>query len=171
MQLTKREKKIKYSVYGAIIIALALLQNVSGLVPSLAGAKCFLLIPGAVLLSVGEDEKTAIVIGLSAGILWDCVATGSYGFNALFLMVACYVLSVLVTHLLRATFWLGVTANTLSSFLYALVYWLVFVVSKGGDGCLVTIWRFYLPSFFYTAIIGFFMNFLFVPLKKKLNKE
>ena len=60
MQLTKREKKIKYSVYGAIIIALALLQNVSGLVPSLAGAKCFLLIPGAVLLSVGEDEKTAI---------------------------------------------------------------------------------------------------------------
>lgn len=171
MELTKKEKTIKYSVFAAIICALALLQNVFGLIPQIAGARCFLLIPGAVLLSIGEDERTAVFIGLFSGVIWDCVASLSRGFNALFLMAACYILAVLITHLLRPTFWLGVASSAIVTFLYVVIYWLVFVVSKGGDGSLVTIWQFYLPSFVYTSVVGFFMSFLIIPLKKKLNKE
>ena len=171
MQLTKKEKTIKYCVYAAVIVALALVQNVRGLMPEIFGARCFLIIPACVLLGVGEDEKASALIGLFGGVLWDCVATGSLGFNALFIMTACYILSVLITHLLRATFWLGVCASALTAFLYCVIYWLVFVVSKGGDGAISPLWSFYLPSFVYTSAVSFLMNLLFVPLKRKLNKQ
>lgn len=171
MQLTKKEKTIKYCVYAALIVALALVQNVRGLMPEIFGARCFLIIPACILLSVGEDEKASAFIGLFGGVMWDAVATGSLGFNALFIMLACYVLSVLITHLLRATFWLGVTASVITSLLYCVIYWLVFVVSKGGDGAISTVWSFYLPSFVYTSAVSFIMNLLLVPLKRKLNKQ
>ena len=99
------------------------------------------------------------------------VLGAALGFNALFIMTACYILSVLITHLLRATFWLGVCASALTSLLYCIVYWLVFIVPKGGDGAISTLWSFYLPSFVYTSAVSFLMNLLFVPLKRKLNKQ
>ena len=64
MQLTKKEKTIKYCVYAAVIVALALVQNVRGLMPEIFGARCFLIIPACVLLGVGEDEKASALIGL-----------------------------------------------------------------------------------------------------------
>ncbi|MDO4365032.1 MAG: hypothetical protein Q4C99_10955, partial [Clostridia bacterium] len=87
-----------------------------------------------------------------------------------FIMVACYIMSVLVTHLFRATFWVGTVGAVLFTFLYVLIYWLVFVLIKGGDGSGTAFFTFYLPSFFYTAVMTVIMNIIFVPLKKKLNK-
>lgn len=170
MELTKKERTIKYVVYAVIIAVLSLLQNVGGLWFEIGGARCFFLIPAAVLLSLEEDEKTAALIGLFAGLLWDITAAHHMGFNCLFIMVACYIMSVLVTHLFRATFWVGTVGAVLFTFLYVLVYWLVFVLIKGGDGSGVVFFTFYLPSFFYTAVMTVVMNIAFVPLKRKLNK-
>ena len=66
MELTKKERTIKYVVYAVILCLLSLLQNVGGLWLEIGGARCFLLVPAAVLLSLDEDEKASALIGLFA---------------------------------------------------------------------------------------------------------
>lgn len=171
MELTKKERTIKYVVYAVILCLLSLLQNVGGLWFEIGGARCFLLVPAAVLLSLDEDEKASALIGLFAGLLWDITSVHHMGFSCLFLMVACYIMSVLLTHIFRPTFWVGTVGAIVFTFLYVLIYWLVFVAFKGGEGSTAVFFTFYLPSFFYTAVVTFFMNLVFVPLKNKLNKN
>ncbi|MGN0531390.1 MAG: hypothetical protein ACI4IN_01170 [Eubacterium sp.] len=171
MKLTKRDKTIKYAVYCILLLVAALLQNVQGAWPQIGGARCFFLIPVAVLLGLDEDEGLAAMIGLSAGLLWDVTSVQHMGFNAIFLMLVCYFSSSLVTYLLRATYWVGVVFGAVASLLYVVLYWLLFVVSKGGDGAFATIWYFYLPCFFYTTVMTMVLNLALILIKKKLNKE
>lgn len=171
MKLTKRDKTIKYAVYCILLLAAALLQNVQGAWPQIGGARCFFLIPVAILLGLDEDEGVAAVIGLCAGLLWDVTSVQHMGFNAIFLMPVCYFSSSLVTYLLRATYWVGVAFGAAASLLYVVMYWLLFVVAGGGDGAFATIWYFYLPCFVYTAVMTMALNLALIMVKKKLNKE
>lgn len=171
MELTKKEKTIKYVVYCLIFVLGALLQNVAGAWLQIGRARCFFLIPLAILVSLDEDEIVASLLGLFAGVLWDVVASTQNGFNAIFLMVICYIMAVLISHLMRATYWLGVVASVLFTFLYMLIYWLVFVMAKGSDGAGMTFWYFYFPSFIYTSFMAAIMNIGIIPIKKKLNKS
>lgn len=170
MELTKKEKTIKYLVYCGIIAVSALLQNVAGLWFEIGGARCFWLLPVAVLLSLDEDEKVATLLGLFAGVLWDVVAGAHYGFNAVFIMVCCYLMSTLISHLLRATYLVGIISSMVVTFLYVTLYWLLFVAITGGEGSKICYLSFYLPSFFYTAFVTVLLNIGFVPMKKALNK-
>lgn len=171
MELTKREKTIKYLVYALIVGLSALIQNVGGLSLEIGRARCFILIPIALLLSIGEQEIPATIIGLGAGLLWDMVSAQHMGFNSIFLMVMCYFMAVMISHLLRATYWVGVVCSIISTLFYVLLYWLMFVVAKGGDGAVMTFANFYLPSFVYTSVVTVILNLFIVPLKAKLNKE
>ena len=134
MELSKREKTIKYTFYCVILAAAALLQNVHGLWLQIGGARCFLLVPAVILLSLGEDERTAALLGLFAGFLWDCVSAA------------------------------------IATFVYCLLYWLIIVMPHGGDGSVLSLLYFYMPSFVYTAAVGVVLGMAFSPIKKKLNK-
>lgn len=171
MELTKREKTIKYLVYALIVGLSALIQNVGGLSLEIGRARCFILIPVALLLSIGEQEIPAAIIGLSAGLLWDMVSAQHTGYNSIFLMVMCYFMAVMISHLLRGTYWVGVVCSILSTLFYVVIYWLLFVVAKGGDGAIMTFVYFYLPSFIYTSVATVLLNLFIVPLKGRLNKE
>lgn len=170
MELTKKDKTIKYLVYCGIIALASLIQNVSGLWLEIGGARCFFLIPVTVLLALDEDEIIATGLGLFAGVLWDMVAQTHYGFNALFIMLSCYLISSLVSNLLRATYLVGVISSVVFTFIYVTVYWALFVAVKGGEGAVISYVSFYLPSFFYTAFMTVLINIGFVPMKKSLNK-
>ncbi len=170
MKLTKKELKIKYSFYCLIIAAFALLQNVGGLWFEIGGARCFFLIPAAILLSLGEDEKIAALLGLFAGILWDCVSAAHMVFNAIVLMLLCYVGSALVNFVFRNTARVGMAITTVGAFLYCVLYWLLIVLPRGTAGAGFSLLNFYLPSFLYTAFIGLLLALLLAPVKKKLNR-
>lgn len=171
MELTKRDKTIKYSVYAVVILTAALLQNVGGLLPQVFGARCFLLIPVAVLLSVSEEEKAAALLGLFAGVVWDAVSAQHRGYNAVFLMLVCYGASALVTFIFRNTFWFGVLCAVFAALLYVLVYWLLFVLPHAGQGAGSALGLFYLPCFVYTAVLSPLLMLLLSPLKTRLNKS
>lgn len=171
MELTKKEKTIKYLVYCGIIAVFALLQNVAGLWFQIGPARCLFLIPVAILLGLDEDEKVASLLGLFAGVLWDAVADTHYGFNAIFIMVCCYIVSSLISHLFRPTYAVGVISSVVAIFLYVVIYWLFFVVFKSKDGIAISFLTFYLPSFIYTSVIAVLLNLVFVPMKAKLNKD
>ena len=170
MKLSKKDLTIKYSVYCALIAFAALLQNVSGLWLEIGGARCFLIIPVVILLSLGEDERTAAFLGLFAGFLWDCVSAAHMGFNCILLAVLCYVAAAVVNFVLRNTFWVCAVSAVIGIFIYCMLYWLFIVMPHGGEGSALSLLYFYIPSFIYTSVIALVLGTLFSPLKRKLNK-
>lgn len=171
MELSKREKSIKYAVYCLVIAAASLIQNVGGLWFEIGGARCFFLIPVCVILGLGEDEKASALLGLFAGFLWDAVSAQHMGFNCIFLMLLCYIASAFVTFIFRDTFWIELAASGIISLLYVLAYWLIFVLRKGNEGSALCFLTFYFPCFLYTLAMMPILYLILTPLKRRLNKE
>lgn len=171
MHLSKKQKTIKYLIYCFVIIISALLQNVDGLWFDLATARCYFLIPVSVILGIDEDEKTAALLGLFAGLLWDAVSAQHMGLNSIFLMIVCYLSSSLVTFLLRSTFWVKVISSVAAVFLYSVIYWLVGVVFKSSENSLMMFSLYYLPSAIYTSIMSVLLCLVLSPLKRKLGTQ
>lgn len=171
MNLTKKERKIKYLLYALLILASALLQNVFGTRLEIGGARCFFMIPTAVALGIDEDERMSAIIGCLAGFLWDMLSSQHFGFNFAFLMLVCYVTSALVSYLLRATYWVTLSATILASGLYSFLYWLFFVAIGGGDGSVASLGYFYIPCFVYTAFVSFLIVAILRPIKRKINRQ
>lgn len=171
MQLTQRERKIKYLIYCIVILAAALVQNVSGLWFEINSARCFFILPVVVTLGIDEDERISALLGLFAGLLWDMLSAQHMGFNIVFIMLACYVTSALVSYIFRSTYWVNVICSVAVTLLYCFVYWLLFVLLKGSDGSAIIFLQFYLPCFIYTSIMGLGICALLLPLKHRLNKE
>jgi len=171
VELTKKEKTIKYCVYCAFIALFSLLQNVGGLWFEIGGARCFFLIPVCVIFSIDEDEKISAFLGLFAGFLWDAVSAQHMGFNCIYLMLACYISSALVTFIFRDTFRIEFISTGVITFIYVLLYWLFFVLRKGVEGSAFSFLSFYLPCFVYTLLMTPLLYAVLTPLKRKLNKE
>lgn len=170
MELTKKERTIKYCLYAALVLLAALFQNVLSPHLAVGNARCFVLLPVAVMLGLNEDEKTAALLGLLGGVVLDLISAQTRCFNAIFLMVACYAASVLVTFIFRDTFHYSMIAAGLTVVLYCLCYWLLFVLIKSSEGAGVALVRFYLPSAIYTLVVSPVICLLLRPLQNKLNK-
>lgn len=169
MELTAKQKTKKYIIYFLIIVVADLLQNVSGLFPEIYGARCFLLLPIAIILAMGEDVFAGTVIGLFAGLLWDLTASVHMGFNCVFIALMCFIVSALTSNIIRDTFITDMILSLITIFVYAGVYWLFFIIIKGVKGGEDTILNFYLPCAFYTAVLSPVLWLILNPLKNKLN--
>lgn len=171
MILTKRERKIKYFVYCLLIVLAGFIQCSGGRWLEIGNAKCFFLIPFAVALGIDEDERGSAFLGFSAGLIWDAFSLSHSGFNCIFLMLVCYISSSLVSYLIRSTYWVTVFASIVSTILYSVLYWLLFVVIDGGDGALQSFGLFYVPCMLYTSIVSLLVVAVLRPIKRKLNKQ
>ena len=169
MELTKKQKCIKYICFGALLLLADLLQNVSGLLPEIFSARCFIIIPALILLIIGEEEICAGFIGLFTGMLWDLTSGVHLGFNCIFFAVLCFGISALINRLMRDTFITNMLMCAFSIVLYCLIYWLFFIVIKGVNGGDMTIFTFYLPSAIYTMLITPIAYLILRKIKKKLN--
>ena len=170
MELTKKERTIKYITFAVVILAAALCQNVLSPHLEIGGARCFILLPAAVMLGINEDEKLAALYGLFAGALCDMVSAQTRGFHCIYIMTACYIASALVTFIFRSTFWYQLICAVLTVIFFCLLYWLLFVFIGGGEGSAYMLLRFYLPSALYTIALSPFVYLLLKPLGEKLNK-
>ncbi len=170
MELTRKQKTVKYASYCLLILLADLLQNTSGLLPEIFGARCFILIPAAVILAASENELSASLLGLFAGLLWDCSSAVHLGFNCIFFTVICFTVSALINNYIRDTFITNMIFCVTATVLYCLAYWLLFIIIKGVDGGEMTILTFYLPCAVYTTVVTFFVYAIYKPIKKKLTK-
>ncbi len=98
--LTKKDKTIKYLVICVLVLCAHLIQNVGDLIITISGAKCFLIIPTLIILTIDEDEKISALFGLLAGFLCDSISANHFGFNAIFFALMCYASSAFVSYLL-----------------------------------------------------------------------
>lgn len=170
MDLSYRKKIRKAVIYIIVIAAAAIIQNTSGLTIEIGGARCFLLLPVTILLSMGEDEGFAGILGLIGGLFWDLNSAVHLGFNAAFMCITCFCCAALVTYIIRNTFISSFVFSALSAFVYSFLYWLFFIIIKGVHGAELSIFSFYLPSAIYTTAIIPFIWFFINWLKKKLDK-
>lgn len=171
MQLTKKERTIKYTIYTLIILLSALIQNVAGLWLEIGSARCFFLIPAAVVLGINEDEKISAFLGLFAGLLWDTVSSQHMGFNCIFLMLVCYITSALVTYLFRDAYRVSVISSIGAVGIYCLLHWLFFVIIPSGKSGAASLGYFYLPCFLYTSVMTLVIAWILRETKAHLNKE
>lgn len=169
MELSKKQKTMKYFCYCLMILLADLLQNTGGLFPQVFGARCFLLLPLAIILAMGEDIIASAFMGLFAGLLWDMSGAVHLGFNCIFIAVVCFLSSALVTYIVRDTFITNMICAALVIILYCFLYWLFFIVIKGVDGGETTLFSFYIPCAIYTLILTPVIWFIMKPVKAKLN--
>jgi rod shape-determining protein MreD len=169
--MSKRKKAAKYTCCCLFIAVCALLQNVQGLMPEIHTARCFLLIPAAVILAMGEDERTGALLGLFAGLLWDITSGVHMGFNCIYLAVMCFLASALTTYLMRDIFVTALLASGVATVLYCILYWLLFIIIRGVDGGELTILTFYAPCAVYTVAVSALMYFILRPFKKLFTPE
>lgn len=169
MDLTTHQKTKKYIIYCLILSLCALLQNVPGLLLQIGTARCFLLIPAVLIISLGEDEKASGLLGLFAGCLWDINSAKHMGFNCIFFMFVCFFAAEGISHILRNTFVTNMIATIFAIFLYCIIYWLFFIVFAKIENANDSIFSFYLPCAIYTSVLTPILWLILVPLKKKLN--
>ena len=171
MELTKKQRYTKYICFGVLIIAAELLQNISGLLPEIYSARCFIMIPALIFIVIGEDEIPAAIIGLLSGMLWDASSGVHMGFNCIFFAVLCFIISALINRLLRDTFITNMLMCAIGIVIYCVTYWLCFIVIKGINGAQKTILTFYLPCAIYTMAATPFVYTVIKRIKKQLQNQ
>ncbi|MGN1202291.1 MAG: hypothetical protein ACI4RF_03280, partial [Eubacterium sp.] len=171
MELTRKQKTIKYFCYCLIILLADLLQNTDGLFPQIFGARCFLLLPVAIILAMGEDFFAGALLGLFAGLLWDLSGAVHLGFNCIYITIVCFLSAALVTYIARDTFITNMISSAAAIILYCLFYWLCFIIIKGIEGGEMTLFTFYIPCAVYTGVLTPVLWLLLRPIKRKLNHE
>ena len=170
MDLSYRIKIRKTLLYILIIAAAAIVQNTKGLTIEIGGARCFLLLPVTIMLSMGEDEGFAGILGLIGGLFWDLNSAVHLGFSAAFMCISCFCCAALVTYIIRNTFISNFVFSTFSAFVYVFLYWLFFIIIKGVHGAELSLFSFYLPSAIYTMVITPLVWLIINPIKKALDK-
>lgn len=169
MDLYYRKQITKTIVYIFIIAAAAIIQNTEGMAFEIGGARCFLLLPVTIILSMGEDEGFAGIIGLIGGLFWDLTSSVHLGFNAAFMCVVCFCCAASVTYIIRNTFISNFVFSAFSAFLYSFLYWLFFIIIKGVHGAELSLFSFYFPCSVYTMLVTPLIWIVIVKIKKKLN--
>lgn len=169
--MTQKLKTIKLICCFALILLADLLQNTAGLLPEIFGARCFIIIPALMIISISQNEAEAALTGLFTGALWDIHSGVHMGFNCIFFTLLCFAASALVNRLLRNTFITNMLICGVSILIYCFTYWLCFIIIKDVGGAAATIFSFYLPSAIYTAAAAPLVYIIYKPIIKKLNKN
>ncbi len=151
MYSENKEKYIRYAVYALIIFFAVIFQTREEFLPSVFGARAFLLLPLSISIAMHERELPAAVFGALCGALWDLTAA-SEGYNTLVLMALCVCSSLFISRIMRnnivTSFVLGGSAVAV----YEILYFVLNILPIGTSGSFRLLISFYLPCFIYTVI-------------------
>lgn len=153
LSLENKNIYIRRSLYAAVIIIAAMLQNTRGLFPEIFGVRAMLLIPAVVCIGMHERNIAGLFFGLFAGLLWDAFSAGPQNLNAILLSAAGYFCGLLIGTVMRNNIMTALLLSTGCIFIYNTVYWLFAYVVKGYDNAFGVYLKFYLPSVLYTVIL------------------
>ena len=102
MNNLKRRNQIKWCIYCLLLPILYVLQTTPGFL-AFGDAKPMLLIPLAVAVSCFEQPLPSGIYALFCGLFTDAAADYLLGFNAIILMFACVIISLVHTAYLKSS--------------------------------------------------------------------
>ncbi len=168
MNYGNNKPKIKRRIIFVLLIALtAVIQNTGVRFNGVFGFHAFLLIPLMVSISMFEREFVSSILGAFAGVLWD-LSSGLDGYNMLLLMLICAVCSLLISRVMRNNIVTALVLGAVSILTFILLYIYIFIVFDSGGYPFSQIFRFYLPSFIFTAV---FMPIYYYVIKEIFNSN
>jgi len=153
---------LKWLAYGLELFLVYIIQCTPNLLPGFLGVKPLLLVVFAISIAMFEGDGPAIWIGLSAGLLMDLQSGNQgFGFNAILLMIICFVCGTLVVYLMRNNIITAIVLAFGSMLILGLLRWLFFYVIPGDPKVGYYLYAVMLPQIVYTVLampIAFYFN-------------
>ena len=162
---------VKRILLLGIVIFAAMLQNTDGLLPVIAGARIFILIPVVVCIGMCEGEISGLAYGLAGGAFWDVCASGPDGFHGFYLALTGCIAGVLVHFVMRNRLLTQYCISTIASLVYSVGYWYITVYSQTGDMNYNKLLGFYLPGAVVTTAISFAAYYLIRYISRTLVEK
>lgn len=141
---------IRRALFIGLLVLTAAFQHTKGAVPSIFGARAFLLVPLAVCIAMFEKSLGGLSFGLLAGVLWDFATVRGDGFYAVMLTLAGYTAGAATVYLMRNNIFSALILSSGASLFVSVGYWLIFIFLKGYADAWKILFDFYLPSAIYT---------------------
>ena len=165
MDRESRNAHIKRIILAVIVIVSCLLQFSDSFLQKFFDFPILYTLPVIVCISMFQGEIVSMCCALVAGFFWDSVSAQSVCFNTVFLCISAFLISYAVQKRLRNFLITALILNFAAIFLHEILYWLIYIVIKSSSaGSVAALFRFYLPSFLVTWIIGipiyFFIRFV-----------
>ncbi len=143
-----KPKYIRWAIFASLLVGACVLQNSSGGLLEVFGARAFLIIPVCVSVAMFEREVPSAILGAFAGVLWD-ISSGADGYNALIIMLLCAAVSLLISHLMRNNIITALVLGAGATIVYELIY-IIRIAFSGNP--IYRILTFYLPSLILTVV-------------------
>ncbi len=143
-----KPKYIRWAIFALLVMGACVLQNSSGSLLEIFGARVFLLIPVCVSVAMFEREVPSAIIGAFAGVLWD-VSSGADGYNTLVVMLLSAGVSLLISHLMRNNILTALVLGAGATFVYEFIY-IIRIAFSGNP--IYRILTFYFPSLILTVV-------------------
>lgn len=151
---------IKRILLFVAVVIFSALQNTDGLLPSVFGARFFILIPLIISIGMFEGELAGLFYGMIAGCFWDVCSAGPDGFHGFYLALAGCLSGILVHFVMRnwilSQYCLCATATAIHS----IIYWLATIYIPIGDSGYSKLLGFYLPSAIITTAFSFIIYYM-----------
>ena len=125
---------IRRALFIVLIALTAVFQHTDGAVPSIFGAKAFLLIPLTVCIAMNEKSMGGLSFGILAGVLWDFATVRGDGFYAVVLALAGFTAGAAVTYLVRNNVFAALLLSLGACSFVTVSYWLIFILMRGYEG-------------------------------------
>lgn len=142
---------IRRALFALLLGLAAIFQHTSGAIPSIFGARAFILIPLAVCIAMYEKSMGGLSFGVLAGVLWDFATVRGDGFYAVVMALAGYIAGALTVYVVRNNIFSAAILSLGVSLFVTTVYWFVFIFLRGYESAWSVLWSFYFPSAVYTA--------------------
>ena len=147
---------------GAGLLAVALLQNTVGFLPSFFGIRAMPLIPAVVCAAMFERELPGMFFGVFAGLLWDSASPTGGNFYAVILTVIAFACGALITHVMRNNFLTAILLSGGALFAAESCCFVRDMVIGGHLDAAYKILTFYIPSGVYSLV---FLPVLYFPIR------
>lgn len=148
-----RKRRIRYFLFAGLIVLTAVFQH-TGFIPELSSVPAMALVPLCVCIAMHERSIPGLFFGLLCGVLWDFASAAGDGFFSVTLAATGFVTGAIITFFMRKNIYSCLLLSFLAVGVCNISYWLLFIVRKGFEGASVLLWKYYVPSMFYTLIFA-----------------
>ena len=141
------------AILASLLVLTFLFQNTGGLFPAPFGIHAMLLIPLTICIAMFEREFAGIFYGLAAGVMLDAFSSQSTVFNSLFFTIIGFGAGALITYLMRNNLLCATIMTSLSSFLYTIILYFIYIDFTAIDKPFLVFLKYYFASAIYTVIL------------------
>ncbi len=157
---------IGISVYTLIAAFIILIQSTGLLTLQIGTASAVLVLPLTVYAGFYFGPYGAAVFGFLVGAATDAYSS-TLAFNTVFFMVGGFAAGLIMSHYFNRNTAAAAVMNFGGAGIYFFIKWLVVYAFRDPSAGFVLL-HFSLPSFIYTAALGFGMFFIANPIFKKI---